>query len=50
MNRHPHQNIFRPGLGVFDEHVEVAVVIEDARVDNSNSCRLLHLCAAVLRH
>ena len=28
MDRHPHQQIFRPGLGVLDEDVEVAVFLQ----------------------
>ena len=31
--RDQHQNVFRPGLGVLDEDVEVTVIVEDARVD-----------------
>jgi len=34
---HPHQNVLRPGLGVFDEHIEVAVVVEMPVSSNSNS-------------
>ena len=31
--RDPHQNVFRRGLRVFHEHIEIAVPIEDARID-----------------
>ena len=33
VDRHPHQHVVRPGLGVLDEDVEVAVVVEDAGVE-----------------
>ena len=33
VDRHLHQHVFRPGLGVLDEDVEVAVVVEDAGVE-----------------
>ncbi len=33
VNRHPHQNLFRPGFRVFDKHIEVAVVVEDAGIE-----------------
>ena len=32
MNRDPHQNIVRTGFRVFDEDIEITVVIEQARV------------------
>ncbi len=33
VDRHPDEDVVRPGLGVFDEHVEVPVIVEDPRVD-----------------
>ncbi len=33
MDSDEHENILRPGLRIFDEHVEVAIIIEDARVE-----------------
>ena len=33
VDRHPDQDVVRTRLGVFHEHVEVAVVVEDPRVD-----------------
>ena len=28
----PHADVFRPGLGIFDEHIEVAIIVEHTRV------------------
>ena len=33
MDRHPHEQVVHVGLGIFDLDIEVAVVIEDASVD-----------------
>ena len=33
VNRDAHQNVFRRRLRVFDEHIQVAVVVEDAGVE-----------------
>ena len=33
MDCHPHQKIFRSFFRVFDEHIEIAVVIEDTEAD-----------------
>ena len=33
MNRDPHEHVFRPGFGVFDKDIEIAVIIEDARIE-----------------
>ena len=41
MNGDLDQNVFGIGLGVFDKHIEVAVVVEDAGVEKF----VLHLLA-----
>ena len=49
MNRDPHEDVFRPGFGVFDQDVEIAVIVEDAGIQQFKF-RLVLAAPAIFLH